>query len=436
MNYFEELNHLQSINKFGIKLGLERINKLCDLMGNPEKKLKFIHIAGTNGKGSVAACLLSILMEAGLKVGFYTSPALERFTERIKINQEEISRDDTAKYLAVVRELCEKAIAEGFEHPTEFEMVTAAAFKYFNDKKVDVVILEVGLGGRLDSTNVVTPLLSIITSISYDHMNILGSTLAEITAEKAGIIKEGVTVVSYPQIDEAADVIKRICHEKHCKLVNVPKNSGEYLGTVEYDKHLLQGIRVKAEDTEYSFATNLLGTYQLKNMSTAIFAAREIDLLGIAVSHENIISGLNNVRWPGRLEILGTSPYIVLDGAHNIDGIWKLRESIEKYFKYRNIYLIFGVLKDKEVEKMAAVISPGAKKIICLSPNNERAENSILLMETVKKYNPNCIRETDYETAFKTALKWSSRKDLILICGSLYMIGDMRKIIKSIKKTI
>lgn len=436
MNYFEELNHLQSINKFGIKLGLERINKLCDLMGNPEKKLKFIHIAGTNGKGSVAACLLSILMEAGLKVGFYTSPALERFTERIKINQEEISRDDTAKYLAVVRELCEKAIAEGFEHPTEFEMVTAAAFKYFNDKKVDVVILEVGLGGRLDSTNVVTPLLSIITSISYDHMNILGSTLAEITAEKAGIIKEGVTVVSYPQIDEAADVIKKICNEKHCKLVNVPKNSGEYLGTIEYDKHLLQGIRVKAENREYSFATNLLGTYQLKNMSTAIFAAREIDLLGIAVSHENIISGLNNVRWPGRLEILGTSPYIVLDGAHNIDGIWKLRESIEKYFKFRNIYLIFGVLKDKEVEKMAAVISPVAKKIICLSPNNERAENSILLMETVKKYNPNCLRETDYETAFKTALKWSSRKDLILICGSLYMIGDMRKIIKSIKKTI
>lgn len=434
MNYFEELDYLEKIKKFGNKLGLERINKLCSSMGNPQDKLKVIHIAGTNGKGSVAACLLSILMEAGLKVGFFTSPALERFTERIRINQEEISRLDTAKYLGEVREFCEKQVKEGLEHPLEFEMITAAALKYFYDKKVDIAILEVGLGGRLDSTNVVTPCLSIITSISYDHMNILGNTLTQITSEKAGIIKEGVTVVSYPQLGEAYDVIKETCALKHCKLVNVPGSAGKYLGTVEYEKHLLQSVMIKASDEEYLFSTKLLGTYQIKNMSTAVFAAREINLLGVTVSHKNIIDGLNNVSWPGRLEVLGFSPYIVLDGAHNIDGIYKLKQSLEKYFKYRNLYLIFGVLKDKEVEKMVEVISPIAKKMICLTPNNERAEDIKLLLEIVKKYNVNCISETDYEMAIKTSLKWSGQKDLILVCGSLYMIGDMRKIIIKLKK--
>ena len=434
MNYLEELNYLGSANKFSVNLGLERITKLCDMMGNPQKNLKVIHIAGTNGKGSVAACLLSILMDAGFRVGFFTSPALERFTERIRINKEEISLADTAKYLGYVRGFCEKEVKEGFEHPVEFEMVTAAALKYFYDKKVDIVILEVGLGGRIDSTNVVTPILSIITSISYDHMNILGSTLEEITREKAGIIKEGVTVVSSTQLGEAYNVIKETCTLKRSKLVNVAKSCAQYLGTIEYEKHLLQGVKISADDEEYLFAAKLLGTYQLDNMSTAVFAAREINLFGVEVSHKNIINGLNSVSWPGRLEVMSTEPYVVIDGAHNIDGIYKLKESIEKYFKYKNLYLIFGVLSDKQVEEMVRVISPMAKSMICLSPNNERAEDSNLLLKTVKKYNKNCIIETDYAQAYKTVIKCSSNKDLILICGSLYMIGDMRKTIRGLKK--
>jgi len=434
MNYFEELDYLGSAKKFSQVLGLERITKLCSLMGNPQKNLKVIHIAGTNGKGSVAACLRSILMDAGFRVGFFTSPALERFTERIRINKEEISFADTAKYLGYVRGFCEKEAKEGFEHPLEFEMVTAAALKYFYDKKVDIVILEVGLGGRIDSTNVVTPILSIITSISYDHMNILGSTLSEITNEKAGIIKEGVTVVSSTQLSQAYHVIKETCNQKSSKLVNVPKSCAQFLGTIEYEKYLFQGVKIIADDEEYLFGTKLLGTYQLDNMSTAVFAAREINLSGVAVSHENIINGLNNVSWPGRLEVMSIEPYIVLDGAHNIDGINKLKQSIEKYFKYRNLYLIFGVLSDKQVEEMVRVISPMAKSMICLSPNNERAEDSNLLLKIVKKYNKNCVIETDYEKAYKTVIKWSSNKDLILVCGSLYMIGDMRKIIRNFKK--
>ncbi|WDU82176.1 bifunctional folylpolyglutamate synthase/dihydrofolate synthase [Caloramator sp. Dgby_cultured_2] len=221
MNYKEALNYIEGIGKFGMNLGLDRIKRICSLMDNPEDKLKVIHIAGTNGKGSTTTFISSILKEQGYRVGIYTSPYIERFTERIKINDEEIKEEEVAEYLDYLIPLIERVEKEGFGKPTEFEIITAMAFKYFYDKNVDYVVLEVGLGGRFDATNVVNPILTVITTISYDHMNVLGNTLSQIAYEKAGIIKEGVPLVLYPQEKEAYEVIKKVAKEKDAKIYHV-----------------------------------------------------------------------------------------------------------------------------------------------------------------------------------------------------------------------
>lgn len=442
MNYEETLKYIEGIAKFGTNLGLGRTEKMLELLGNPHKKIKTIHVAGTNGKGSITAMISKILMEAGFKVGMYTSPYLEVFEERIQINENNISKEDLSRIVTKVSGVVKEVIKLGYDKPTEFEIITCAMFYYFSEKKVDMAVIEVGLGGRLDSTNVMLPfsekqnggvMLSIISSISYDHMNILGDTLGKIAHEKAGIIKTGIPVVMYPEADEAGKVIEQVCRQKGSKLVKVSLDSARCMGKDKIDNNsekYVQNISIHTEKEEYNIKLSLLGKHQLINCAVAIFAVEQLSRYGIEIDKFVILRALSEVKWIGRLEVMGNRPLVVIDGAHNREGISMLKENITSYFKYNHMVLILGILADKEVDMMVKTIVPLAWKVIAVTPNNIRAESSEQLKSVIEKYNPNCEAFDNYESAYRKAFSYCEEKDLLLVSGSLYMIGDMRKIIK------
>lgn len=447
MNYDEAIAYIKNTAKFGSKLGLERTEKILELLGNPHKKLKCIHIAGTNGKGSITAMVTTILVESGYKVGSYISPFIEEFEERIQINNKNISKADLSDIITEVSKAVEKVVELGYSNPTEFEIITCAGFLYFYNNNVDFAVVEVGLGGRLDSTNVITPILSVIASISLDHTLILGDTIEKIAYEKAGIIKHGIPVVVFPQQKESEEVIDKICNERKCKIIKVRRDSAVYLG-----KKNLQHILISPEEKEtyisnslitqkieihtlidnYSINLSLLGKHQLLNCSVAIHAIEELRKRGVEVNKDNIITGLGKVKWPARLEVMNRKPLVVIDGAHNIDGIKNLTQSLDMYFNYDKIILILGILADKQVEDMIKTIVPKVSRVITVTPHSVRAELSQELKIQVEKYTTQCEAIEDYEQAYKKALSYCSDKDLLLVCGSLYMVGDMRKIIRNI----
>ena len=427
MDYYEAMKYINRTGKFGSKLGLDRINRLLYYMGNPHHKLRVIHVAGTNGKGSVVSIISSILIEAGYKVGIYTSPYLQRFTERIKINNEEISKDDIARLINYIGPIVDKVISEGYDNPTEFEIITAIMFKYFSDKQVDFVALEVGLGGRLDSTNVINPLVSVITSISYDHLGILGNTLSQIAYEKAGIIKQNGIVVSYPQEEEALKVIEDVCKERNAKLILV----SQYNTYISKYSHKGQTFNLSINDKSYvDLKTSLLGEYQILNIKTSIQAIEALKYRGIDIKDEYIYKGIENAKWPGRIEVMGENPKIVLDGAHNVQGMAELKKAILKYFKYDKIILVIGVLRDKEYEKMCSIIMPIADTVITTKPDSKRALSSEELGMVANRYNDSVIISSSILDAYNTSLESAKEDDLIVFCGSLYMIGRVRDIIQ------
>lgn len=427
MNYEASMAYIQNTAKFGSNLGLERTERILEILGNPHRKIKCIHVAGTNGKGSTCAMITEILIDSGYKVGMYTSPYLEEFEERIQINGANIEKVKLAEVVTEVSIAVEKVIEMGYDHPTEFEIITCAMFLHFSNSKVDFAVVEVGLGGRLDSTNVLKPILSVITSISLDHTSILGETLKEIAFEKAGIIKPGIPVISYPQNSAAANAISSRCQELGCDLTVVSSDSAEFLGVEGYS----QLVAVKTGKDTYKLKLSLLGKHQLLNCSVAVTAMEKLGEIGVRISKESIINALSKVKWIGRLEVLKEKPLVVIDGAHNIGGITELKESVESYFNFKRMILIIGILKDKQVEDMIKTIVPDAFKVISVTPNSVRAERSYELNNLIKKYNSNSQACYDYRAAYKKALECSNENDLILVCGSLYMIGDMRKIIRT-----
>ncbi|MBV4431185.1 bifunctional folylpolyglutamate synthase/dihydrofolate synthase [Clostridium tyrobutyricum] len=441
MNYQQALKYIHDTAKFGSNLGLERVQKLLEFLDNPQEKISIIHIAGTNGKGSVTAMISRILDSCGYKVGMYTSPHLEQFEERFQINEINISRNDLAECVTEVSKAVDKVIKLGYDNPTEFEIETCVMFYYFYKSKVDFAVVEVGLGGRLDATNVVQPfsrstgggvILSVITSISYDHMKILGDTLDKIAYEKAGIIKNGIPVALYPQEKSSEKVIKEVCMKRNCKLTKVPIDSVKSVQTSKINNsssEYCQNIEVFIGDEVYYIKLSLLGLHQMLNCATAVYAARELIQLGIDIDKENLVSSLSTVKWMGRLEILNKNPLVVIDGAHNIQGIEALRNNIETYFEYKDIILILGILADKQVDKMIETIAPLAKTVIAVTPNSYRAESSDELNKIILKYNDTSRAFYSYEDAYREALSCADEDDIIVISGSLYMIGDMRKII-------
>jgi len=426
MNYEEALNYINDKEKFGSNLRLDTIRKLLELLGDPHKELKCIHIAGTNGKGSTSSYLATMLKEAGYKVGLYTSPYLERFNERISINGMDIPDERLAEITERVKDRIQIMIQEGWEHPTTFEIITAIGFVYFKEENVDYVVLEVGLGGRLDATNVIDKsILSIITTIDYDHMDVLGDTLGKIAYEKAGIIKEKGTVLSYPQQQEAIEVIKKVCEERNAELTICPLENvrivelNEYGGVFDYHFN---------NSTFKNLEISLIGQHQVYNAALSVAAMvllREKGL--VSISDEQIRAGLKKTRWKGRLEVLNRHPLFVIDGAHNPQGVRTLADNLKR-FRYNRLILGLAILKDKDVEKMVKIITPLADEIIITEANIYRKMKAEELEQIINRYNKNTHIEKDIKKAIDKSYELAKEDDLILFMGSLYLIGDLRKI--------
>lgn len=426
MNYNEALKYVESIGKFGINLGMKRIERFCEILGNPEKKLKVIHVGGTNGKGSTTTFISKILEDAGYRVGVYTSPYIERFTERIRINKDEIPETEVARLVSEMVPHVETLVKEGLEHPTEFEVITAVAFKYFAEQNVDFVILEVGLGGRFDATNVVDPLLSVLTTISLDHTNVLGDNIAQIAYEKAGIIKKDKPVVMYPQEKDAEKVILDVAKEMNSKIYKVENVNHTVLSeSVDGTEYNLDG-EVKYSNLKIS----MLGHHQVMNTKTAILAIKALKDLGYDIKDESIYKGLAAAKWPARFEVLTKDPIIVLDGGHNVQGIEALVDSIKKYFNGKKVRITCGMLSDKDYTKMTNDLLSIGDNFITVTPNNDRALTSEELANIINESGKSAIPCKTIKEAVDTALKTREEDEMLVFCGSLYMIGEVRGILK------
>lgn len=426
MDYNQALEYIHGTRKFGIKLGLRNIKILLDLMGDPHKKLSFIHIAGTNGKGSTAAFISQILIEAGYRVGVFTSPYLEKFTERIKINNFEIKESDLAKITDLVRQKVNIMKSMELDHPTEFEIVTAIGFQYFYEKNCDIVVLEVGLGGRFDSTNIIdTPLISVITSIDYDHTDRLGHSLKEIALEKAGIIKQKGDLVVYPQVDSIYKILKQVCISKKTNIHRIRnsdviiRESGIKGQVFDYDSYKLLMIKQ-------------LGEYQSTNAAVSVKVCELLNKKGYTVTRNHIRQGLKKVKWPGRMEIIKDKPLFIIDAAHNSQGAEKLCESLQKLFTGKRIIFIMGVLKDKDYESMVKKIAPIAETFIAVTPLcKKRALTADCLAESMKCYCKKVYVSDTIRTGMDKALELAQPEDIICAFGSFYHIGKVRSLICS-----
>lgn len=428
MKDIETLEYLEELRKLGSNYGLERTERLLELLGNPHKKLKLIHIAGTNGKGSTSSIIGEILIANGYKVGFYNSPHLEDIEETIRINHENIKEEELIDLINEVKPKVKKVIEEGYSHPTEFEVLTCLMYLYLYRKNVDFGIIEVGLGGRLDSTNVITPIISVITSISFDHMNLLGNTIGEIAKEKAGIIKFNVPVVSAIQKEESKKVLIEKVKEETTRIDFVKEEDYKFIEIIKEDK-IYQRIEVKLKN-KYLLDLPLIGEHQQINLTVALKVIENLkENKYISINKDKIYSGVKNTIWKGRMEVLEENPTFLIDGAHNEEGIKYLKKNLEEYFEYKNLYLIIGILKDKKVEEMLESIVPLAKEIYTITPNSPRATEAVDLMEIVKKYNKNVKAFNDYNEAILEARNKAKKDDMILAAGSLYMIGTLRNIV-------
>lgn len=407
------------------RLGLERIAELMERLGNPESNLRIIHVAGTNGKGSTCAFIASILKAAGYRTGLFSSPYIMEFSDRITVDGTNISPDDLLSVTLEVREQ-----AEAMEdHPTEFELMTAVAFVYFARSNVEFAVMETGLGGRLDSTNVVDyPELCVITPISFDHMDLLGSTIAQIAEEKAGIIKTRASVVSAEQDEEAWHVIRRQCTEHGCVLTMV-------------DKAQLSGRPADFTYKGYEhLRIGLLGSYQMENAALAIEAIERLRTHEVEINDDAVRAGLAATRWPGRFEIIGQNPTFIVDGGHNEQGAQALIDSLELNFPGRHPIFIIGVLADKDYAKMLEIVLPYGEKFICIAPPNPRALSSYKLARALRftcqdmmgcTASHNTLEAKSIPDAVDKALELAGPDGLVCAFGSLYSVGDIKRALEA-----
>jgi dihydrofolate synthase/folylpolyglutamate synthase len=426
----EALDKISSYERFGSVLGLERIKILLERLGNPEKSLKILHIAGTNGKGSVSRFLYEGIQANGYRAGLYTSPFLEVFNERIEADGRMISDEELADLTDRVTGEAEKMVEEGMDSPTEFEVVTAIAFLFFQEKELDYVVLEVGLGGRGDSTNVIdAPLISVITSISMDHMDRLGNTLEEIAGEKAGIIKPGIPVVMNVNQRDAARVIASKAYKSGSKLFDVSPIPVRIL------EESLEGSTLNMElfGTDYSdVRISMAGRHQTENIKTALAALEILRKNGqIRLQRDRLYEGVLKARQPGRMELMAKDPMILLDGAHNQAGAAALAEAAEYLLPKGKIRMIIGALADKDVEGMIGEFLKITKDFIATEPNNERRMTAGQLSDIINDRGGNCKAIPEPAEALKKALSEQEPPDVLIAAGSLYLIGQLRGFIKN-----
>ena len=383
MNEKEAMEYIAYLNTLGSKPGLTVIRELLRRVGDPQKELAFIHIAGTNGKGSVSAFLSNILMAAGYRVGRYNSPTIRTYRERICVNKSMISKTALCRLLTQLKTCCDEMVADGFAHPTSFEVETVLGFLYYKEKNCDMVVLETGMGGRLDATNVIPDpqkLLAVFASVSMDHMAFLGDSLGQIAKEKAGIITQGCSVVTMEQREEVMDV------------------------------------------------------YQITNALLALQAAEILQQKGFRITDRAILKGMEQTGWHGRFEILSKKPYFIVDGAHNEDAARKLAQTVQFYFTNKKIIYIMGVLRDKEYEKIAEIMSPFADSIITVTtPGNPRALSALTLAETVAKYHNRVTAADSLEEAVEMSYLLADKDSVILAFGSLSYLGQIMDIIDKMK---
>ena len=416
--YKQSLDYLYGLEKFGMIFGLTQVERILEAIGNPHREVQAIHIGGTNGKGSTAAMMASILQKEGYRVGLYTSPHLIRFTERIKVNGKEIEKEEVAALTGWMRERIE---ASGITPPfTFFDFTTAMALLYFKQRMVDLAVLEVGLGGRLDSTNVVDPLISIITNIAKDHEEQLGKSILKIAGEKAGIIKKGrplITAATQPQV---LRLFSKVCREKGAPYFRVGKEF-QYVQSGE-GKFNYEGLHRKL----WSIYLNLLGFHQIINATTALGATEVLEDLGYTVSNDAMIEGLKEVEWPGRLEMVCFSPRVVLDGAHNPAGALVLKESLKKEFQYHHLILLIGMMKDKDIESVLHLLAPRANHLILTRPHIDRAAPPTSLKKALGQKGKRAEIIEDLKEAIDKGLAMTKEEDLLCITGSLYTVGEAR----------
>lgn len=420
MTYEDAAEFADSTKKYGSILGLESIRNLMQELGNVQEQLHIIHVAGTNGKGSVCAFLSAALTEAGYRVGRYNSPAVFERREVFRIGETMISKEEYAAVFERVQTACEVLTKRGCPHPTVFEVETAAAFLWFYEKKCDLVLLETGMGGETDATNLIThPVCSVLTSIGMDHMQYLGNTIEEIAKVKAGIIKKGCPVVALKQSDGVCEVIKNKAEEcgSRCVLVEVP----QYMQEAPIWGTTLQDVRYG------SVHTALGGIWQRENLSLALAVLKLLEESDYSITKEAVQSGIAKTIWHGRYEVLQTEPLFIIDGAHNPIAAKRLKQTIKKDFTNREIIYIIGVLADKEHEKMLRLLLPGAKAVFTVTPDSPRALDGESLAKEAQKYADNIWYVPDIGKAVKMAKETAKEYDVILAVGSLSYLKEVKK---------
>lgn len=429
MNYEESRKYIQDASSRGSVLGLDNIVNLMNKLGNVQDRLKVVHIAGTNGKGSTSAYITQILIEVGYTVGRYTSPAVFDYMEMFTINNINISEDEYAINMTIIKKAIDEMEAEHMTLPTSFEIETALAYLYFYRNKCDIAIIETGMGGRLDATNIVkSPLVSVLTSISKDHSRFLGETLEEITFNKAGIIKKNCPVVSAIQCDEAAKVIKEeaiknnskliVCNELQNVRFNNDKTYGRYVGI----------------SNEFNVETSMLGKFQIHNIPTAIETILALKSEGFFIYKENIENGIKNASISGRCERINDTPAIYIDGGHNPGAAFNLKNTLEMYFTNRKLVYIIGVLADKDYDTVLSVTGGLANHIITVTPpDNARSLDGRELLKTALKYNTSAEYADDLEKAVNRGIECAGDDGVLFVFGSLSYLGRIKEIVRSKK---
>lgn len=423
MNYKEALEFIHSRMKFGSRPGMERITALCEALGNPQDKLKYVHVAGTNGKGSTCNMIARVLEAAGYKTGLFTSPYIIDFRERMQINSEMIPENELAQLVTDIKPIVDGLSKKGIE-PTEFEIITAVAFQYFLNNNVDIVVLEVGLGGLLDSTNIIKKSeVSVICSISLDHTEILGDTLLKIAEQKCGIFKEGGHVVGYPQPDFTVErYIKEQAKKMNCSYLHSD------LGKIRLVSEEIDGSTIIYAGC--TFKIPLTGKHQIYNFSTAISAINTLKQNGWEISMQQMITGISNLKMPARTEIVGKNPLTIIDGGHNPEGVDALCLTLKTFCKNKNIIAVFGMMKDKDYSYCVENLAPLCARIYTTTPSNPRALPAKELAKAVKPYCSKVKPIDDYGKAYEKALKKADKDDVVLVCGSLYLASDIKNLQK------
>ncbi|MGE5839242.1 MAG: bifunctional folylpolyglutamate synthase/dihydrofolate synthase [Deltaproteobacteria bacterium] len=412
MSYEQAVEYLYSLQKYGIKFGLSKTSNLLRAFGNPHRGQRYIHIAGTNGKGSVAAMVESVLRASGLKVGFYSSPHLVRFTERFRINGREIPSKAAA---GLVEELTR--VMDPAQPPTFFEVTTAMGLVYFEREEVDIAVIEVGMGGRLDATNVIRPAVSVITNISFDHQAFLGNTLEQIAEEKAGIIKKGIDLAAPASQPRVIEIFRETCKERKAPFWRVGQDI-RYRATGNRMNYY--GFRRTFRDLELGLA----GTYQHRNAAVALSVIELLDQKGIRVSEDHIREGMKGAHWPGRLQTVSTDPLVILDGAHNPGAVRCLSKAIRAGFQYRRLILVLGVMADKDVSGVLRGIVPLADYVVFTRPEYYRAAAPEALMQAAVPLGKPGESQPTLARAIERAKGLANREDLILVTGSLFTVGE------------